>query len=104
MATKHVEALFGPYAGRIIALDEADAKSAISDGWARDPYDPAAETKEVDHNKAAAAAEKAARKLRGEDEPSKPKAKQEQPATEKAATPEPEKGATYKTRQSETKE
>lgn len=99
MATKHVEALFGPYAGHIIALEEADAKSAIADGWARDPYHQAAEPKKIDVEKAAKAAEKAARRLRGEEEP---KARPE--AEKKAASPEPDKGGTYKTRQSEAKE
>ncbi|WP_042778884.1 hypothetical protein [Sinorhizobium fredii] len=101
MATKHVEALFGPYAGHIIALEEGDAKLAISDGWARDPYDLSVEPKQLDRNKALKAAEKAARKLRGEED--EPKARPETEKT-KAATPKSDEGGSYRTRQSEAKE
>jgi hypothetical protein len=74
--TKRVEAIAGPWAGRQIDLPSADADQAIADGWARDPFappaDPNAEPEEFDqekHDTMTAAAEKAARKIRGEKEP-----------------------------------
>jgi hypothetical protein len=72
---KRVRATLGPYAGGFLDIPAADAEAAISDGWAVDPYapaDPTAEPAEFDqdkHDKATAAAEKAARKFRGEEEP-----------------------------------
>jgi hypothetical protein len=68
-----IEATAGPYAGQRLTVPAADAKQAIADGWARDPFAPAEEPKEVkevtdeDRAKVAEAAEKAARKLRGEE-------------------------------------
>lgn len=73
--TKRIEATHGPYRGTQLDLPTADAEQAIKDGWARDPFaaiDPNAEPVEFDqdkHDKAEAAAEKAVRKMRGEDEP-----------------------------------
>lgn len=73
--TKRIEATLGPYAGSHLDLPSADAEQAIADGWARDPYaapDPNAGTPAFDqekHDKTMVAAEKAARKLRGEPEP-----------------------------------
>jgi hypothetical protein len=70
-----IEATHGPYAGQRLKVSEADAKSAIKDGWARDPFaeqptEPV-EAKEVsgeDRQKILDAANKAAAKLRGETE------------------------------------
>ena len=78
---KRVQATHGPYRGTQIDLPVADAEQAIADGWAIDPFapvDPNAEPPEFDQDKqdkAEAAAEAAARKLRGEEdaETSKPK-------------------------------
>lgn len=67
---KMIEATAGPYAGQRISIPAGDADQAITDGWARDPFatpDPKAKPKEWDMEKVGAAAEKAARKLRGED-------------------------------------
>jgi hypothetical protein len=73
-----IEATAGPYAGQRLTVPAADAKQAIADGWARDPFAPAEEPKEPkevkevtdeDRARVAEAAEKAARKLRGEEEP-----------------------------------
>jgi hypothetical protein len=71
-----IEATHGPYAGKRLSVSEADARAAIKDGWAKDPYAPApepsdepAEVKEVsaeDRQKIIDAANKAAAKLRGE--------------------------------------
>lgn len=70
-----IEATHGPYAGKRLSVSEADAKAAIKDGWAKDPYAPApepteaTEVKEVsaeDRQKIIDAANKAAAKLRGE--------------------------------------
>ena len=109
---KRIEALYGPYARRLIDIPEADAKQAIADGWARDPYAPAADPVEFDqekHDAVLVAAEKAARKFRGETEvekkEEKPKAKTPQ-ETDRATTATTEKpGSTYQTRRvSTTKE
>jgi hypothetical protein len=70
-----IEATHGPYAGQRLKVSEADAKSAIKDGWAKDPFaeqptEPA-EVKEVsseDRQKILEAAHNAAAKLRGETE------------------------------------
>ena len=89
--TKRIEALYGPYRGQHLDLPAADADQAIKDGWARDPYaEPSAEVQALDpekQEKATAAAEKAARKLRGEDEP---------PAAEPAAEEKTEQSAKTK--------
>jgi hypothetical protein len=71
-----IEATHGPYAGKRLSVSEADAKAAIKEGWAKDPYAPApepsdepVEVKEVsaeDRQKIIDAANKAAAKLRGE--------------------------------------
>ena len=68
-----IEATHGPYAGKRLTVSEADAKAAIKDGWAVDPFaekptEPV-EVKEVsdeDRQKIIEAANKAAAKLRGE--------------------------------------
>lgn len=103
MALKQVEALYGPYAGAIISIEEADADKAISDGWARDPYDPKnaahidlskkAETKDAE--KATKDAEEFAAKIRGEATTS---SKKSATTTTKAATA--GETANYQTRQS----
>ena len=74
--TKRIEALFGPLAGSIMDIPTADADAAISDGWARDPFaTPSAEDEQKQkewsaetHEKVIEAAEKAARKIRGEED------------------------------------
>jgi hypothetical protein len=80
-----IEATAGPYAGKRLTVPAADAKQAIADGWARDPFAPAEEPKEPkeakevtdeDRAKVAEAAEKAARKLRGEEDQNDKKSKE----------------------------
>ena len=72
-----IEATAGPYAGQRLTVPAADAKQAIADGWARDPF--ATEPEEPkdmtddDRAKVAEAADKAAKKLRGEDDNDKKK-------------------------------
>jgi len=80
--TKRVEALFGPFAGSQMDIATADADAAIADGWARDPFAPPPDPNEPqkefsaeDHAKVIEAAEKAARKIRGEDQEDELKAK-----------------------------
>lgn len=97
--TKVIEAIAGPYAGQRLTVPAADADAAIKDGWARDPFapvDPDAEPPELDqeaHDKMLTAAQKAARKLRGEEEPDAGKKAKEAKSLE-ADNP----GATYETR------
>jgi hypothetical protein len=64
--TRLIEALAGPYSGQRLTLPAADAEAAISAGWARDPFAPAANVPANDPAAVLVAAEKAARKLRGE--------------------------------------
>jgi hypothetical protein len=72
--TKRIEALYGPHAGRRLDVPADVAAAAIADGWARDPFAPAEEAKEVkemtaeDRQKVLEAAHKADRKLRGEED------------------------------------
>jgi hypothetical protein len=72
--TKVIEAIAGPYKGQRLTLPTADADQAIDDGWAKDPFepvDPDAEPPEFDQEANDAmivAAEKAARKMRGEED------------------------------------
>jgi len=80
--TKRIEAVFGPLAGSLMDIPTADADAAIADGWARDPYAPPPSAdepvKEFDaaaHDQVLAAAEAAARKIRGEDTEDDMKAK-----------------------------
>lgn len=99
---KHVEALYGPYAGGIISLEDKDADKAIEDGWARDPYDPknaapvdlSERTQTVDTEKATKAAEEYAAKLRGEE----PKKARRTTSETRAATA--GQSANYQTRDS----
>lgn len=81
--TKRIEALHGPYAGQHLDLPAADADQAIADGWARDPFAAASDKPIPDfdaekHDKMLVAAQKASRKLRGEDEPKDPKDRSDQ--------------------------
>jgi hypothetical protein len=94
--TRTIEALMGPFRHSIITIDKADADKAIKDGWARDPFNNFAEPVEVDSEKALAAAEAAAKKIRGEPEAKPAKSA---PKEEKQAAPKPaaERGA-YETR------
>lgn len=74
-ATKRIRATHGPYAGQNLDVAAADADQAITDGWAIDPFaavDPNAPPPEFNqekHDAMLVAAQKAARKLRGEHEP-----------------------------------
>lgn len=109
---KRIEALYGPFAGQQIDLPAADADQAISDGWARDPFarpsdkpvDPLTQEK---LDAAIVAAEKAARKLRGEPEPKKKAAgKPAEKEATRTSTADTQEGGGYKTRttRSDTKE
>jgi hypothetical protein len=91
--TTLIEALFGPYAGQRLTIPSADAKAAIKDGWARDPFaQPSNDDPKLpsDEQRFAAteAAEKAARKLRGGEGAEDNKAAKA-PATAKAAEDQP---------------
>lgn len=95
--TRTIEALVGPFRHSIITIDKADADRAIKDGWARDPFNPFVPVADVDSVKALAAAEAAAKKIRGEPDKAKDKpapAKEEKQAEPKPA---PERGM-YETR------
>jgi hypothetical protein len=92
-----IEAIAGPYRGQRLTVSADDAKAAIKDGWARDPFAEPEEPKEMtdeDRQKVAEAAEKAARRLRGEEETEAPK-----PSVEAKAV-EPEQSGSYETRTS----
>jgi len=97
--TALIEATRGPYAGSRLTVSEAEAKQAIADGWAVDPFAPpkADHVEGEDYNDpteeqivaAVAAAEKAARRLRGETEPKEGKAppkKHPEPMTDDAVS------------------
>ena len=109
---KRIEGLYGPFARRVIDIPEADAKQAIADGWARDPFAPPVDPVEFDqkkHDAMLVAAEKAARKIRGETEVEKKTEEKPKPKppleTDRAMTAEkPETGSTYQTRRVTTKE
>lgn len=88
---KLVEATAGPYRGQRLTLPIADADQAVKDGWAKDPFaapptdEELAEAKlptEEERLKVEEAAAKAARKLRGEEEPAA-----EKPAAKPAPAP-----------------
>jgi hypothetical protein len=105
---KQVEALYGPYAGAIISIDEKDAEKALEDGWARDPYDPknaahidlAANPNTVDVEEATKAAEKFAAKIRGEAEEGQKKPKPARPAASENRASTAGQSANYQTRDS----
>lgn len=89
-----IEAIAGPYAGQRLQMEPADAAKAIADGWAVDPFAPPPteeelakrkEPTEEDRLKSTEAADKAARKLRGEDEPENDKGQAEAAAIAKPA-------------------
>lgn len=110
---KTIEAIYGPYAGQRLLMQAADADQAIADGWARDPFakpsdEPAKELSGEDVSKIQEKAEKAARKLRGEEpkeeseekSKDKPEAARPEPKTErKVLDPEPAPKAGYQTRE-----
>lgn len=82
---KRIEAMHGPYRGSVLDLPEEDANAAIADGWARDPHAPPEVSTEPQEeftqerlDEILVAAEKAARKFRGEEDPA---------GSEKAAKP-----------------
>lgn len=86
---KTIEGLYGPYAGKRLTVSPADAEQAIADRWAKDPFAPVEEPKEGEELKLLTdeerqeildKAEKAAKKLRGEEEEGEDK-----PAAEKKA-------------------
>jgi hypothetical protein len=71
---RQIDVIYGPFVGGRIRVSAEVADLAISDGWAVDAYpeprrkgEP--EPKRIDPATATAAAEKAARQLRGEPEP-----------------------------------
>lgn len=106
-----IEATAGPYAGKRLTMPAADAKKAIADGWARDPFaemtdedrqkavDAAAAATDEDRQKVAEAAEKAARKLRGEEE-ADPSAGSGSKARSEDKAIEPEQSGSYEVRTS----
>jgi hypothetical protein len=66
-----IEATAGPYAGQRLTVAAAEAKKAIADGWAKDPFAEPAEAKELtdeERFKVLEAANKGASRLRGEEE------------------------------------
>lgn len=80
--TKRIQVTLGPYRGQQLDVPAEDADQAIADGWATDPFAPPPQEGEepiamTDDDRMAAieAAEKAARKLRGEDDSNGGKAK-----------------------------
>jgi hypothetical protein len=87
-----VQVIAGPYAGQRLTMSMADADAAIADKWAIDPNAPAP-TEEpkamTDDERAQIAekAEKAARKLRGEAEPTKAAKPEAEPAVEAQPPP-----------------
>ena len=63
--------LVGPYAGQRIDVPAAEAKKAIAEGWARDPFAEPPEPKELTEEErweVLQAANKGAARLRGEEE------------------------------------
>jgi hypothetical protein len=93
-----IEATAGPYRGQRLTVSEADAKAAIADGWAIDPFAEKQEPKEMtdeDRAKVGEAAEKAARKLRGQEEEPKKSTKK---ADEDKALEADKPAAGYETR------
>jgi hypothetical protein len=111
--TRRIEAIYGPFRG-LLDVPADVAEQAIKDGWARDPFAPpsAADAPPPEPrtqeqlDKMIVAAEKAARKLRGEEEP-KPKVKaepKENPTTRQSTAAAEDEKATYKTRSSNTKD
>jgi hypothetical protein len=69
MALKRIDAIAGPHAGERISMPLAAAKLAIADGWAIEPDAEYPDLTQEQYELALIAAEKAARKLRGEAEP-----------------------------------
>jgi hypothetical protein len=91
-----IEATAGPYAGQRLTVAAAEAKKAIAEGWAKDPFAAPEEPKEMTEDervKVLEAAHKGARRLRGEEEPVNGKKAKEDRALE-ADKP----AATYETR------
>lgn len=108
-----VQATAGPYAGQRLTLSAADAKQAIKDGWAVDPFapppapdaEPPKQPTDEERVKINEAAEAAGRKLRGED--AAQTAEAAAPVSEPAPTepapdepPEPEEPTTTSKRKS----
>ena len=113
-----VHVTHGPYAGQRLQLSKADASAAISEGWAVDPFKPVKEAEEekkpeekapeptpeqAERAKIVERAEKAARRLRGDDE--EEKQQREQPQQQPQPRPHeqqrdmsPSHGADYQTR------
>jgi hypothetical protein len=95
-----IEGLHGPYAGQRLTVSAADAKQAIADGWARDPFAEPEDAKEMtdeERAKVIAAAEKAGRKLRGEPEEDNGN-KEKKPAAKDKSMEADKPSATYETR------
>lgn len=97
---KRIEATHGPYAGKRLDVPADVAEAAIADGWARDPFTEPGEVKEMtdeQRQKVLESAEKAARKLRGEEEPDNGKKAK---AAKEDRSMEADKPAGYETRSS----
>lgn len=91
-----IEGTHGPYAGKRLTVSAAEAKKAIAEDWARDPFGEPVEARELSDEERFKLNEKAeagARRLRGEEEPAKAEAK----------TVEAEKPDEYQTRASKAK-
>lgn len=105
--TKRIAVTAGPYAGQNLDVDDDIADGAIADGWATDPFapnDPDAPPVEIDREKALEAAEKAARKLRGEEEADAPKEKPKAKADPVPEVSDPDKSySSYETRSTKPK-
>jgi hypothetical protein len=94
--TVTIEATAGPYAGQRLTVAAAEAKKAISEGWAKDPFAEPAEVKELtdeERFKVLEAANKGASRLRGEEDADNGKKAKEDRSLE-ADKP----AATYETR------
>lgn len=124
--TRLVNVTHGPYAGGRLTLPKGEAESAISEGWAVDPFaekpprfewegpppetltdeqrkqlrerDEPKQLSDEERSKVIEKAEQAAKKLRGEDEESVKKRHEEQ---QRAMTAGQSHGGSYETRQAQ---
>lgn len=104
--TKVIEPQFGPYAGRRMTVQAAEADQAISEGWARDPFGPAPDpdepSKEVPAEEQAEMIKKATaagKRWRGEEEPDKDKlGKKHEPEHQQRRDMQARPGADYETK------
>jgi hypothetical protein len=80
-----IEATAGPYTGQRLTVAASEAKKAIAEGWAKDPFAAPEEPKEMTEDermKRLEAAAAGARRLRGEEEPDNGKKAKEDRALE----------------------